>query len=191
MNRLAPIGRPRPLPIVRELPVRSRPAAETQTDAQPKRGRPGAPRRIRLSPQPTLTSASPFWTPSRHADRRPRLAARARLAALVRSHFAADGFLEVEPAALQASPGAEAHLHAFSTSMIGPDGVPRPAYLHTSPEFAMKKLLAAGERRIFALSRVFRNRERGVLHAPEFTMFEWYRAGEPLEALMADCAVNL
>ena len=138
-----------------------------------------------------MTSASPFWTPSRHADRRPRLAARARLAALVRSHFAAEGFLEVEPAALQASPGAEAHLHAFVTSMIGPDGVARPAYLHTSPEFAMKKLLAAGERRIFALSRVFRNRERGALHAPEFTMFEWYRAEAPLEALMADCAATL
>jgi elongation factor P--(R)-beta-lysine ligase len=138
-----------------------------------------------------LTSASPFWTPSRHADRRPRLAARARLATLIRGHFGAEGFLEVEPAALQASPGAEAHLHAFSTAMIGPDGVARPAYLHTSPEFAMKKLLAAGERRIFALSRVFRNRERGALHAPEFTMFEWYRAGAPLEALMADCAATL
>ena len=55
----------------------------------------------------------------------------------------------------------------------------------------MKKLLAAGERRIFALARVFRNRERGALHAPEFTMLEWYRAGEPLEALMEDCAAIL
>ena len=119
------------------------------------------------------------------------MAARARLAAAIRGHFATEGFLEVEPAALQASPGAEAHLHAFATAMIGPDGVARPAYLHTSPEFAMKKLLAAGERRIFALSRVFRNRERGALHAPEFTLFEWYRAGAPLEALMADCAATL
>ena len=119
------------------------------------------------------------------------MAARTRLAILIRGHFAAEGFLEVEPAALQASPGAEAHLHTFATSMIGPDGVARPAYLHTSPEFAMKKLLAAGERRIFALSRVFRNRERSALHAPEFTMFEWYRAEAPLEALMADCAATL
>ena len=71
--------------------------------------------------------------------------------------------------------------------MIGPDGGRHPAYLHTSPEFAMKKLLAAGERRIFALTRVFRNRERGALHAPEFTMLEWYRAEAPLDALMADC----
>ena len=138
-----------------------------------------------------MTPASPFWTPSRHADRRPRLAARARLAAALRQRFADEDFLEVEPAALQASPGNEAHLHAFATTMIGPDGGPAAAYLHTSPEFAMKKLLAAGERRIFALARVFRNRERGALHAPEFTMLEWYRAEAPLEALMADCAAIL
>ena len=110
---------------------------------------------------------------------------------LIRRHFEAEGFVEVEPAALQASPGAEAHLHAFATAMVGPDGVARPAYLHTSPEFAMKKLLAAGERKIFALSRVFRNRERGALHAPEFTMLEWYRVGAPLDSLMADCAAFL
>jgi lysyl-tRNA synthetase class 2 len=71
------------------------------------------------------------------------------------------------------------------------DGRPRPAYLHTSPEFAMKKLLAAGETHIFALARVFRNRERGALHAPEFTMCEWYRVGAGLTALMADCAALL
>jgi lysyl-tRNA synthetase class 2 len=138
-----------------------------------------------------LTPASPFWTPSRHADRRPRLAARARLAARLRQRFEAEGFLEVEPAALQASPGNEAHLHAFSTTMIGPDGGPQAAYLHTSPEFAMKKLLAAGEQRIFALARVFRNRERGALHAPEFSMLEWYRAEAPLGALMTDCVAIL
>ena len=135
-----------------------------------------------------LKSASPFWSHSRHADRRPRLVVRARILAETRRWFEAEGFLEVEPAALQASPGNEAHLHGFATGMIGPDGRSRPAYLHTSPEFAMKKLLAAGENRIFALARVFRNRERGALHAPEFTMLEWYRTGAPLEALMADCA---
>ena len=61
-------------------------------------------------------------------------------------------------------------------SLIGPDGGRQPLYLHTSPEFAAKKLLAAGETRIFDFARVFRNRERGRLHAPEFTMLEWYRA---------------
>ncbi|THD44908.1 MAG: EF-P lysine aminoacylase GenX [Bradyrhizobium sp.] len=138
-----------------------------------------------------MTPASPFWSQSRHADRRPRLAARARLAAALRQRFEAEGFVEVEPAVLQASPGNEAHLHAFATSMIGPDGGRQAAFLHTSPEFAMKKLLAAGETKIFALARVFRNRERGPLHAPEFTMLEWYRAGATLEALMADCAAIL
>jgi lysyl-tRNA synthetase class 2 len=137
---------------------------------------------------PDLKSPSPFWSKDRHADRRPRLLARARIVAALRRHFEAQGFIEVEPAILQASPGAETHLHAFSTGMIGPDGAAARAYLHSSPEFAMKKLLAAGETRIFAFSRVFRNRERGALHAPEFTMLEWYRAGVPYEVLMEDCA---
>ena len=97
-------------------------------------------------------------------------------------------FIEVEPTILQASPGNEAHLRAFSTRLIGPDGAAATAFLHTSPEFAMKKLLAAGERRIFAFSRVFRNGERGALHAPEFTMLEWYRVGAPHETLINDCA---
>ncbi len=138
-----------------------------------------------------MIPASPFWRRDRHADRRPRLIARARAASLLRLRFGAEGFVEVEPSALQVSPGNETHLHGFATEMIGPDGVAHRAYLHTSPEFAMKKLLAAGETRIFAMSRVFRNRERGALHSPEFTMIEWYRVGEPLEALMRDCAEML
>jgi lysyl-tRNA synthetase class 2 len=138
-----------------------------------------------------LNPASPFWRPDRHADRRPRLAARARALGALRRRFESEGFIEVEPAALQVSPGNETHLHGFATHLVGPDGVAHKAYLHTSPEFAMKKLLAAGETRIFAASRVFRNRERGALHAPEFTMLEWYRVGEPLEALKRDCAAAL
>ena len=62
----------------------------------------------------------------------------------------------------------------------------RPLYLHTSPEFAAKKLLAAGEEKIFEFARVFRNRERGRLHAPEFTMLEWYRARADYRAVIAD-----
>jgi elongation factor P--(R)-beta-lysine ligase len=104
----------------------------------------------------------------------------------LRGWFEAEGFLIVEPAALQISPGNEAHLHAFATELVGPDGVRLPRYLHTSPEFAMKKLLAAGEERIAAFAPVYRNRERGALHAPEFTMVEWYRTGAPYAAAMAD-----
>jgi lysyl-tRNA synthetase class 2 len=130
----------------------------------------------------------PFWLPGVHAGRRPYLLARGRIAAAVRTWFAEAGFLEADTAALQVSPGNETHLHAFGTDLIGPDGVPHRLYLRTSPEFACKKLLAAGETRIFDFAKVFRNRERGALHHPEFTMLEWYRANEPYETLMDDCA---
>ena len=123
---------------------------------------------------------SPFWSKDRHRDRRPFLVARARIVAALRRWFEAEGFLIVEPAALQVSPGNEAHLHAFATELIGPDGARTTRYLHTSPEFAMKKLLAAGEEKIAAFAPVYRNRERGPLHAPEFTMVEWYRVGAPV-----------
>ena len=133
----------------------------------------------------------PWWRPDIHADRRPFLLARSRIVRAVRRWFEERDFLEVEAAALQVSPGNEAHLHAFATEIVGPDGSERRLYLHTSPEFACKKLLAAGERRIFDLARVWRNRERGSLHHPEFTLLEWYRAEEPYETLMADCAALL
>jgi len=135
-----------------------------------------------------MTSASPWWTPHIHADRRPRLMARNAIAAALRGWFAKRDFLEVTTSALQVSPGNEAHLAAFATEAIGTDASRRPLYLHTSPEFACKKLLAAGEKRIFSLGAVYRNRERGPLHHPEFTMLEWYRVGEAYESLMADCA---
>ena len=138
-----------------------------------------------------MSAPAPFWSPDRHAARRPRLVARARIAAAVRRWFDAEGFVEVDPAALQASPGNETHLHGVRAGLVGADGAPREAWLHTSPEFAMKKLLAAGETQIFALTHVFRNRERTALHAPEFTMLEWYRVGTPLTALMEDCAALL
>jgi len=109
----------------------------------------------------------------------------------IRAWFAGRDFVEVETPALQVSPGNEAHLHAFATEAITPAGERNPLYLRTSPEFAAKILLAAGEPRIFELARVWRNRERGPLHHPEFTMLEWYRAGESYEAVMADCAALL
>jgi lysyl-tRNA synthetase class 2 len=132
-------------------------------------------------------AAPPWWRPEIHARRRPRLIERARITRAVRDWFEAQGFVEVQAQALQVSPGNEAHLHAFATAWTAPDGTHAPLYLHTSPEFACKKLLAAGERRIFELARVWRNREKGPLHHPEFTMLEWYRAEAPYEALMADC----
>src|SRR6478736_8567982 len=138
-----------------------------------------------------VPKSPPFWSAGAYAARRPYLLARARIAAALRVWFAKRDFVEVETAALQVSPGNETHLHAFTTDLIGPDGKRRPLYLHTSPEFACKKLLAAGETRIVDFARVFRNRERGALHHPEFTMLEWYRANERYELLMDDCAAIL
>lgn len=136
-------------------------------------------------------SASPWWSPARHADRRPALLARARVELAVRQWFAERDFLLVDPPGLQASPGNETNLHAFATDMIGNDGVASRMYLHTSPEFSMKKLLAAGERRIASLGHVWRNRERSALHHPEFTMLEWYRAEESYGAVIDDCIALL
>ncbi len=133
------------------------------------------------------SDASPWWSATRHADRRPVLLARNRIQAAIRGWLADRDFTEVDPAALAVSPGNEAHLHAFATTAIGNDGQGRTMYLHTSPEFAMKKLLAAGEERIFSFAHVWRNRERGALHSPEFTMLEWYRVGEDYAVLMDDC----
>ncbi|HEY1472803.1 MAG TPA: EF-P lysine aminoacylase EpmA [Pseudolabrys sp.] len=138
-----------------------------------------------------MGKATPFWLPGIHTGRRPFLKARGRIAAALRAWFAARDFVEVETAALQVSPGNETHLHAFATDLIAAGGERQPLYLRTSPEFAAKKLLAAGETRIFEFARVFRNRERGALHHPEFTMLEWYRANEAYPVLMDDCAALL
>jgi lysyl-tRNA synthetase class 2 len=136
-----------------------------------------------------MSAGTPWWDPRLHAARRPFLAARGRILRRIRRHFEDSGFTEVECAALQASPGNETHLHAFRTEIRSTDGEAHaPLYLRTSPEFACKSLLAAGERRIFDVARAFRNRERGALHHPEFTLLEWYRAEEPYTALMDDCA---
>lgn len=140
---------------------------------------------------PGTPQVSPWWTPSVHADRRPLLLARNRIEGAIRGWFKERDFVMVDPPGLQRSPGNEAHLHAFGTTAIGDDGERQALYLHTSPEFSMKKLLAAGERRIASLGHVWRNRERGPLHHPEFSMLEWYRAGEPYDAVIADCLAFL
>ena len=133
----------------------------------------------------------PWWSPQTHADRRPVLMQRGAIKRAFRGHFEGQGFTQVECGALALSPGNETHLHAFDTQAIGPDLKKRTLYLHTSPEFAAKKLLAAGEHKIFEFARVFRNRERGRLHAPEFTMLEWYRTHEPYAAVIEDCLALL
>ena len=131
--------------------------------------------------------AEAWWRREQFERRRDKLAARARILAAIRGFFAARGFAEVETPALQVSPGMEPHLDAFATELRAPGEPARTRYLHTSPEFAMKKLLAAGMPRIFQLARVFRNGERSRTHHPEFTMLEWYRAGAGYRDLMGDC----
>ena len=131
------------------------------------------------------------WRPDKLARRLPFLQARARIQAALRQWFAGEGFVEVETPILQVAPGAEVHLQGFATDWELPDGEERERWLHSSPEFAMKKLLAGGVPKIFQFARVFRNAEGSALHHPEFTMLEWYRAGEGYETIMADCAALL
>lgn len=132
---------------------------------------------------------SPWWSASRHADRKPFLTARGAIVKAIRAWFDEQEFAEVETGILQVSPGNETHLHAPRTELAAGDGARMTRYLRTSPEFAAKKLLAAGETKIFEFARVFRDRERGDLHLPEFTMLEWYRANAGYDALMADSIV--
>ncbi len=127
-----------------------------------------------------------YWRADRHAERRPLLTGRGRIKAALRGWFAAEGFTEVECGAVQRSPGNETHLHAFACNWRPEGGATEVRYLHTSPEFAAKKLLAAGETRIVDFARVWRNGEVGPLHAPEFTMVEWYRTAAPWTAVMDD-----
>src|ERR1700716_1751901 len=129
---------------------------------------------------------SPWWSATRHADIRPFLAARSAITRAIRAWFDQQGFAEVETGILQVSPGNEIHLHAPRAELTRPDGARATRYLRTSPEFACKKLLAAGEAKIFEFARVFRDRERGDLHLPEFTMLEWYRANAAYDAVIDD-----
>ncbi|MBM3522926.1 MAG: EF-P lysine aminoacylase GenX [Alphaproteobacteria bacterium] len=136
--------------------------------------------------------SAPWWRPDRHAARRSHLLKRAAITRDLRGWFAGEDFLEVETPALQVSPGLEPHLQAFATTLLRPgERGGTTMRLHTSPEFAMKKLLVAGEERVFQLARVFRNGEASATHHPEFTMLEWYRAGDDYSRLMGDCAAIL
>ncbi len=131
---------------------------------------------------------TPWWHPEQMAKRRPALEARRAAVKAVRAYFQAEGFLEVETPALQVSPGIERHIHAFKTTLVAQEGLepPKVRYLHTSPEFAMKKLLAGGLEKIVQLCPVYRDGEWTALHHPAFTMLEWYRAQADYTAIMDD-----
>jgi lysyl-tRNA synthetase class 2 len=128
--------------------------------------------------------ALPSWHPESLAARLPFLRRRASLTKAVRAFFDAGGYVEVETPYAVSAPGEEVHLAAFATERVAPDGARERLWLHTSPEFAMKRLLVGGAGKIFQLARVWRNGEGGDLHAPEFTMLEWYRPGATLDDLM-------
>jgi lysyl-tRNA synthetase class 2 len=126
----------------------------------------------------------PSWHPDSLAARLPFLRRRARLAQAVRAFFDARGYVEVETPYAVTAPGEEVHLAAFRTEQVSPYGARRDVWLHTSPEFAMKRLLVGGAGPIFQLARVWRNGEGSERHAAEFTMLEWYRPGASMESLM-------
>lgn len=138
-----------------------------------------------------MSDPTPWWRPDVLADRLPFLRARGRIVAAIRAYFTERDFVEVETPILQVSPGNEVHIASFATEIVAPGGARDRLYLHTSPEFACKKLVAGGVPRLFTFARVFRNGERSRLHHPEFTMLEWYRAGESYEVLEEDCAAVL
>jgi len=133
----------------------------------------------------------PVWHPDSLAARLPFLRRRNRLAAASRAFFTARGYTEVETPCAVHAPGEEVHLRPFATRREYPDGSAEPLWLHTSPEFAMKRLLVAGAGPVFQLARVWRNGEGSALHAPEFTMLEWYRPGFGMDALIEETAAFL
>lgn len=129
---------------------------------------------------------TPPWHPRSLEARLPFLRRRAELTRATRAFFLERGYLEVETPYAVRAPGEEVHLRAFATRREHPDGSTENLWLHTSPELAMKRLLVGGAGPIFQLARVWRNGEAGALHAPEFTMLEWYRPGADMDGLIEE-----
>lgn len=128
------------------------------------------------------------WHPDSLADRLPFLRRRALLTQATRAFFDARGYTEVETPYAVPAPGEEVHLRALRTTIHSPDGTGRTLWLHTSPEFAMKRLLAAGAGPVFQLARVWRDGEGSARHAAEFTMLEWYCPGLNFDGLIEETA---
>lgn len=124
--------------------------------------------------------------PGRIAERLPVLRHRAGMMERTRGFFAGNGYLEVETPYAVRVPGEEVHLRCFRTERERVDGTTEPLFLHTSPEFAMKRIVAATGQPVFQLARVWRNGEGSRTHHPEFTMLEWYRPGATLPDLMKE-----
>ncbi|MGI4951438.1 MAG: EF-P lysine aminoacylase EpmA [Janthinobacterium lividum] len=129
-------------------------------------------------------ATQPSWHPEAFAARLPFLRSRARLLNETRAVLSGRGYLEVETPYAVDAPGEEVHLAALRTEAADAYGATRTLWLHTSPEFAMKRLLVAGAGPVFQLARVWRNREGSARHRIEFTMLEWYRPGLAFAGLM-------
>lgn len=127
-----------------------------------------------------------WWKPDIYLKHQKNRLARATIFKTIRSFFEEEGFLEVDTPALQISPGLEVHLKAFQTNFYNPLGDIESFYLHTSPEFTMKKLITAGLPKIFQLCKTYRNEGESDTHQPEFTMLEWYRRDEDYTKIMDD-----
>jgi lysyl-tRNA synthetase class 2 len=136
-----------------------------------------------------MSASGADWRPSATPA---RLKARAALLARTRAFFAARGVLEVDTPLLVNAPVSDVHIHSASVRLAAQRGEAGPGFfLHTSPEYAMKRLLAAGSGDIYQVCHVVRGLEYGRLHNPEFTLIEWYRTGATLDALMDEVAALL
>jgi lysyl-tRNA synthetase class 2 len=129
-----------------------------------------------------------WWHPDHFARKIPFLEKRAKIIKSIRTYFDDLGYTEVETPALQHSAVMDPHIKAFETEFISPNqSETRRLFLHTSPEFAMKKMLVGGMKKIYQICKTFRNAEDSPNHSPEFTMIEWYHTGLSYEDLMQEC----
>ena len=121
-------------------------------------------------------------------EKLPYLTKRNQIIATIRSYLEKKHYCPVETNALQICPGMEVHLEAFRTELSFPFGQKNAVrYLHTSPEFAMKKLIAQGMEKIYQFAHVFRNEELSPIHHPEFTMLEFYATHMDYKRLIKEC----